>query len=139
MSQLLVFPQFTPVPVQRLISIYLEGDETEPHGYRQDLESIEAEVASLDGKLVSARGSDPESDLDELRRERAKKDEGRELLARRVACLERLGTDPRMKDVFHQLHRQGFDEQQQCAFVRCAWGQQPSMPSIVTHSRKQKN
>ena len=122
MSQPLAFPQYIPVSVQRLISIYLEGDETEPHGYRHDFESAEAQLVSLDRELVTARASGPESELDELRRQRAEAEEHRALLARWVTCLERLGTDPRMEDVFLQLCRQCFDEQQQCKFVRCAWG-----------------
>jgi hypothetical protein len=114
------FPAYVPKMVRKYIASFLDGDEIEPVGWNEVLESAEQRLAEIEG-AIARRTRQGETDyLPSLRDQKNKAIEHRDMLAEEVNCLKRLAQDSRMQEVYAKL-TQEFSEDQQCRdFINAA-------------------
>jgi hypothetical protein len=131
------FPAYVPAAVRAQITTLVEGD-TSGDGWQQALDDAESQLAALEDAIqVRARRGD-DGYLPGLRKQRAEAEERRDRLAGDVDCLQRLGHDPRMKDVFELLTRQFTDDKQWRNFIYAAWAGRREFSSYRDRVRRAK-
>ncbi|HHQ4939775.1 hypothetical protein [Aeromonas veronii] len=115
------FPAYTPAAVRVLITTLIEGDSREQQGWASSLANAEEILSGIERTIESFLQRGREDYLPSLRIQRAEALAHRDSVAVEVACLCRLGQDPRMAEPFALLTRIFSDDQQWENFIRSAW------------------
>lgn len=115
------FPAYVPVPVRTYISALIDGDPTEPFGWASALESANRELLRIDLAIEECAAIGEPEQLPELRARRAKTEAHRDEIMGSIECVRRLGSDPRMREVFGLLIKEIVDDQQWRSFISAAW------------------
>ncbi|MDX7849660.1 hypothetical protein SJR91_19180 [Aeromonas caviae] len=115
------FPAYTPAAVRVLITTLIEGDSREQQGWASSLANAEEILSGIERTIESFLQRGREDYLPSLRVQRAEALAHRNSVAVEVACLCRLGQDPRMAEPFALLTRIFSDDKQWENFIRAAW------------------
>jgi hypothetical protein len=115
------FPAYTPAAVRVLITTLIEGDPREQQGWASSLANAEKILSGIERTIESFLQRGREDYLPSLRIQRAEALAHRDSVAVEVACLCRLGQDPRMAEPFALLTRIFSDDKQWENFIRAAW------------------
>ena len=120
------FPAYVPLVVQKHIESLINEDAWEPHGWEAALASVQRELDALRAKMATLKQHPSEDPyyLDALIEEEANKDRYRTNLERDLACLNRLGHDDRMREVFSLLINELHEDQRLSDFIYAAWAAQ---------------
>jgi hypothetical protein len=119
------FPDYVPVAVQKYIAMQLGGDECEPNGWISALASAEQSLQRIQSAIETKARRGEEEYLASLRPQRLVAERHRDAIASNVSCLQRLGHDARMRDVYGAV----LEEDQWRKFVSAAWGAQVNFAS----------
>jgi hypothetical protein len=113
------FPQYVPDVIRKKIGAMLDGDDWEPMGWHDALDSAEERLAKIEAD--SRRENSTRECMDSLRKQRKEAEEHRNTLEKYVSCLHRLATDPRMKAVYERLAEEFVDDEHWKGFIHAAW------------------
>uniref|UniRef100_UPI00405580DB hypothetical protein n=1 Tax=Orrella sp. TaxID=1921583 RepID=UPI00405580DB len=113
------FPQYVPDVIRKKIGAMLDGDDWEPMGWHDALESAEERLTKIEADL--RRKNSTRECMDSLRKQRKEAEEHRDTLKKYVSCLQRLATDPRMKAVYERLSEEFTDDERWKGFIHAAW------------------
>lgn len=116
------FPAFVPAAVRAHIKDILEGEPIRQiPGYQGLLEEAERKLKAVSESLDRKIFNGEDSYVDGLRLQKAEAQSRRDRLAEDVKCLNRLGHDPRMRDVFSLLTSEFTEDEQWRSFIYAAW------------------
>ena len=115
------FPIWVPAVVRTHITNMIGGDAWESQGLAASLANVESELARIDRAIVTKSHRGETDYLPSLNKQKAEAVIHKDIMKAEVACLNRLGTDDRMREVFDSLATQFSSDEQLRGFIRSAW------------------
>ena len=115
------FPTYIPTAVRAYITTLIEGDSWEPQGWAASLANAEETLSGIERTIETYVRRGEDDYLPSLRKQKVEAQIHRDRLAGDVGCLRRLGSDPRMREVFALLSQEFIDDQQWRSFTSAAW------------------
>ena len=115
------FPTWVPAVVRTHITNMIGGDAWESQGWAASLVSAEQQLAEIEVDINDHIRLGRTEYLFSLNKQKAAAVIHKDIIKAEVACLNRLGTDDRMRKVFDLLATQFSSDEQWRGFIRSAW------------------
>lgn len=117
----MLFPTYIPAAVRDYLHRQLDGEEPDAYNWRAALAKAVQEVAAIQQEMERCALGQDRNRLRDLRRHYQEALARREGLRLEVECLERLASDPRMRDAYAALMLVIATDAQWQGFIASAW------------------
>ena len=115
------FPSYVPAAVREYLHRQLDGEEPDAYNWRSALAKAEQEIAAIHQEMERCALDQDSNSLADLRRRNQEALARRDGLSLEVECLERLASDPRMRDAYAALMLVIATDAQWQGFIASAW------------------